>query len=76
MKKIKIHPRDRSENRLLLAKGERLYEELLGDERQKVAILLQQFENALTTQNDKKVKEAAHILKGHLENIERWVSHS
>ena len=76
LKEIKIHPRDRSENRLLLAKGERLYEELLGDERQKVAILLQQFENALTTQNDKKVKEAAHILKEHLENIERWVSHS
>lgn len=76
LKEIKIHPRDRSENRLLLAKGERLYEELLGDERQKVATLLQQFESVLTTQDDKKVKEAARVLKEHLENIERWISHS
>lgn len=35
LRDIKIHPRDREENRLLLAKCERLYEELLGDERKR-----------------------------------------
>ncbi|MDC2863642.1 molecular chaperone HscC [Bacillus sp. BP-3] len=75
LKEIKIHPRDRTENRLLLAKGERLYEELLGDERKKVSILLQQFETVLTSQNDKKIKEAAIALKEHLESIERWITH-
>ncbi|PFE03909.1 molecular chaperone HscC [Bacillus cereus] len=74
LRDIKIHPRDREENRLLLAKGERLYEEFLGDERKKIAILLQQFESVLMTQNDKKIKEAASILKEHIESIERWIN--
>src|SRR5690606_38158277 len=51
LKDIKIHPRDREENRLLLARGERLYEELLGDERRQISILIQQFEQVLATQN-------------------------
>ncbi|HDR3548629.1 TPA: molecular chaperone HscC, partial [Bacillus anthracis] len=74
LRDIKIHPRDREENRLLLAKCERLYEELLGDERKKISILLQQFESVLTTQNDKKIKEASSILKEHIESMERWAN--
>lgn len=74
LRHIKIHPRDREENRLLLAKCERLYEELLGDERKKISILLQQFESVLTTQNDKKIKEASSILKEHIESMERWAN--
>ncbi|WP_376770080.1 proline racemase family protein [Clostridium bowmanii] len=34
LKDIKFHPRDKMENRLLLAKGERLYQEPLGDKRE------------------------------------------
>lgn len=74
LRDIKIHPRDREENRLLLAKCERLYEELLGDERKKISILLQQFESVLTTQNDKKIKEASSKLKEHIESMERWAN--
>ncbi|MDG0946545.1 molecular chaperone HscC [Bacillus paranthracis] len=74
LRHIKIHPRDREENRLLLAKCERLYEESLGDERKKISILLQQFESVLTTQNDKKIKEASSILKEHIESMERWAN--
>ncbi|MCP1164319.1 MULTISPECIES: molecular chaperone HscC [Bacillus] len=74
LRDIKIHPRDREENRLLLAKCERLYEELLGDERKKISILLQQFERVLTTQNDKKIKEASSKLKEHIESMERWAN--
>lgn len=70
LKDIKIHPRDRSENRLLLARGERLYEELLGNERDKIALLLKHFEEILTTQDEKKVKEAASLLKEQLDHLE------
>jgi len=69
---IKIHPRDRTENRLLVAMGERLYEEMLGAKRDEIADLLTQFERALATQNDQEVKKAASHLKKQLEEIERW----
>lgn len=73
LKDIKIHPREREENRFLLAKGERLYEELLGEERERITYLLQQFERALFTQDERKVGEAAAELKQQLDQIERWL---
>lgn len=76
LKEIKIHPRDREQNRLLLARGERLYEEILGDGRRQISLLIQQFEQALSTQNEQKVEQAAATFKEQLENIERWLNHS
>lgn len=73
LENIKIHPRDRTENRLLLAKGERLYEEMLGEERDKVAFFLREFERVLLTQNEKEIKKAATIFNEQLETIERWM---
>ncbi|GIN22715.1 molecular chaperone HscC [Siminovitchia fordii] len=73
LENIKIHPRDRTENRLLLAKGERLYEEILGEEREKIAFLLRQFERVLMTQNEKEIKKAAKLFNEQLETIERWI---
>jgi len=73
---IKIHPRDRTENRLLIAKGERLYEEALGERREAIAIAIQQFEKALLTQNDKEIKKATEIFKERLEQMERWMDFS
>lgn len=73
---IKIHPRDRTENRLLIAKGERLYEEALGDRREAIAIAIQQFEKALLTQNDKEIKKATELFKERLEQMERWMDFS
>lgn len=67
---IKIHPRDRTENRLLIAKGERLYEEALGQRREIIAALIHQFEAVLQTQNEKDVKQAAEALKERLEQLE------
>ncbi|WP_054950164.1 molecular chaperone HscC [Numidum massiliense] len=72
LKDIKIHPRDRTENRLLLAKGERLYEELIGEKREYIGFLLQQFESVLSTQNDKDIKKAATALKEQLASMEEW----
>lgn len=67
---IKIHPREKSENRLLLAKGARLFEELLGNKRAYVDELLRRFETVLSRQNDREIKLAANVLKTKLEALE------
>ncbi|WP_054957708.1 molecular chaperone HscC [Paenibacillus dakarensis] len=67
---IKIHPRDRTVNRLLIARGERLYEEALGDRRPYIAAVLEQFEAALQTQDDRVIQKAAEQLKERLEQLE------
>ncbi|GIP33197.1 molecular chaperone HscC [Paenibacillus sp. J2TS4] len=68
---IKIHPRDRTENRLLLARGDRLYEESLADKRQVIAALLQRFEDVLKRQNEREIRKEAEKLKEILDELER-----
>lgn len=68
---IKIHPRDRMENRLLLARGERLYEESLGASREQIASVLRQFEDILRRQNDREIRKAAEQYKSWLDELER-----
>ncbi|MBP2642538.1 MAG: hscC [Firmicutes bacterium] len=68
---IKIHPRDKQENKLLVAKGERLYEEILGSVRMEVAVALQKFESAMNRQNEREIKKAAEIFKAKLDEIEK-----
>lgn len=72
LKDIKIHPRDKMENRLLIAKGERLYEEALGEKRELIGDLLQKFEIILSHQNEKEIKRAAKELQEELQQIEGW----
>lgn len=52
MEKLKIHPRDRAENRLLLAKLERAYTEALGEKRQYIQHLIIEFQQTLDKQDD------------------------
>lgn len=68
---LKIHPRDRSENRLLLARGERIYEESIGEMRTYISNILSQFEMVMSEQNNRNVKKAAEELKKILDDIER-----
>ncbi|MWC29677.1 Hsp70 family protein [Paenibacillus sp. MMS18-CY102] len=72
LKDLKIHPRERTENRLLLARGERLYEESIGEKRHQISRLMEAFEAMLLTQNNKEVKKAAEKLKSELDFLERW----
>lgn len=67
---LKIHPRDQEENKLLLLKGERLYEESLGNERKLMEMALQQFEAALNTHDNGKIEEARQEFKQFLINFE------
>jgi len=72
LKEIKIHPRDRTENRLLLAQAERLYEETLGEKRREIEIWTRQFENVLALQDEHKLRAAAVEFKKQLELLEKW----
>ncbi|WP_338540781.1 molecular chaperone HscC [Paenibacillus tundrae] len=68
---IKIHPRDRMENRLLLARGERMYEESLAEQRLMIAEVMLWFEETLKRQDDREIKKEAQKLKEVLDEIER-----
>ena len=59
---LKIHPRDQEENKLVLLRCERLYEESLGQDREVLESEIRKFELALSSQ-DKRVSE--HILYPH-----------
>lgn len=70
LSEIKIHPRDRQENQLLIARGERLYEEALGDKRREIAAALQSFESTIGSQDLRKIKKAATTLREILDGLE------
>lgn len=55
LEKLKIHPKDELENRLIIARGERLYEESLGEKRNFIENLLINFQYTLNTQNLKQI---------------------
>lgn len=75
LKEIKIHPRDKMENRLLVAKAERLYEETLGEKRQYIAHLIEEFEQILSSQDERKVKKAAEEFREKLELLKGWIDY-
>ena len=67
---LKIHPRDQEENKLLLFRGERLYEEATGDLRRELDFLLSQFEAVLDKQDKDAIRQAAGEVKEALDEIE------
>ncbi len=67
---LKIHPREQEENRLLLLRGERLYEETVGDNRRRMEHELQKFEMVLNTRDRGKIEEAAKHLSQVMEEVE------
>ena len=71
LKNIKIHPRDQSENRLLIAKAERLYEESIGVKREKIIYYLAQFDGVLAQQNPREIAQAARVFKQFLDSLEQ-----
>lgn len=55
---IKYHPRDQIENRTLMIKAAKLFQELLGEERQTVGDIIDFFEAALETQDPDQIDYA------------------
>ncbi len=67
---LKIHPRDREENKYLLMRGERVYEESLGDDRLFVETAIRKFEKALSSYDPGTIEEAKEEFKKFLEMME------
>ncbi|MCI8861262.1 MAG: molecular chaperone HscC [Lachnospiraceae bacterium] len=67
---LKIHPRDQEENKLLLLRCERLYEESMGDTRRIIDMEIRKFEEALNTRDRGKIEEAREELKLALKDLE------
>lgn len=68
---LKIHPRDRIENRTLLARGERLYQQLRGDAREFLGQRVMQFEQVLDTQDVRVIEPVVRDFRKLLDEIER-----
>ncbi|UPG90755.1 Hsp70 family protein [Luteibacter aegosomaticola] len=67
---LKIHPRDTLENRTLLARAERLYEQLLGTPRDHVGQMILRFEQLLATQDARLIARDAAQFRDALKAIE------
>ena len=66
---LKIPPREQEKNKLLLVKGERLYEENFGEDRQVIEHYIRKFEQALNSQDPKRIDAAREEFK---EFLEEW----
>ncbi len=69
---LKIQPRDQEENQLLLLKGERMYEESVGNERKLVESWINEFEDALATRDYGKINDARRIFAKRLDDIKNY----
>lgn len=68
---LKVHPRDTLEYRTLLARAERLYEQLLGDVRDQLGQFILRFEQVLATQDQRLIARDAVAFREALQTIER-----
>ena len=69
---LKIHPRDKEENKVLLLRGERIYEESLGVKREQAGRALREFEHALDTYDPERIAEAKREYMDFLEKLDEW----
>ena len=67
---LKIHPREQEANKVLLLRGERLYEEATGELREQLEAVTRQFEYILDKQNPEKIAEAQQDYEEALDWIE------
>ena len=70
LEKLKISPAENEENRMLIARAERVFEESLSDERRYIVALLSNFKNALQSGNSHEVRASYNDLTGFLDKIE------
>jgi molecular chaperone HscC len=70
LSKLKIHPRDRTELRTLSARAERMYQELRGEQRDRLGEHILHFERALESQDSRVFQSAAKAFLGLLDEIE------
>lgn len=69
---LKIHPRDKEENKTLLLRGERIYEESLGMKRTQIERVLRNFEHALDSYDPERIAETKKELIEFLTTLDEW----
>lgn len=67
---LKVHPRETAANAAALARAERCYEGYLGEMRHYIGGLIGQFEDALASQDDRRIDPARAELLSQLDQIE------
>lgn len=70
---LKIHPREHDIYKYLLEKGERLYQENIGELREVIANMLDRFEEVLDQQDPRAIESAALELQEFYKEIENWI---
>lgn len=68
---LKVHPRNQAQNRALLARAERLFEELLGTHRLALEERILAFQTMLETQDQEEIRAARRNFSAFLDAIER-----
>jgi molecular chaperone HscC len=71
MSEIKLHPRELLPNKALLARAERLYTQHLGESREAIAALIQQFEHEIQSQHNRDQKALRQNFARTLDYFER-----
>ncbi len=69
---LKVSPREQEENKWLLLRGDRMYEESTGEERIMIGMWLRDFEKKLDTGDRNIIIDARKELKSKLEELENW----
>ncbi len=67
---LKIPPREQEANRLVLARADRMYEELIGDARIMLEMAVRKFENALDKRDDELTGQALTELNAMMKDLE------
>ena len=68
---LKVHPRDKVENRAALARAEQIYEESLAETRDQIGNVIRRFEDALATQDEERIGPARTELMEILDALDR-----
>lgn len=73
LSKLKIHPRDQMENRALMARAERLYQQLRGSEREWFGAQIRLFEGSLASQDSRKVQVDRQKFSALVDHVEHHI---
>lgn len=72
LEKLKIHPKDLSENRLLMEKMQAVYEEAAPELRSQILNYIRQFDYLLSKQNERPIKKFREFLEPLIEQLENY----
>ncbi|WP_419735174.1 molecular chaperone HscC [Pseudomonas sp. COR18] len=75
LSQLKIHPRDQQVNTVLTARLERLYQESLGELRERIGYLAGQFQQVLDSQDERRIREARSELTEQLSRLDNGIWH-